>query len=713
MTPDRTIKRRAFLRLAGLAGVAGAGALITACGGTPTPTVGAPAQASTAASAAPTTAQASAAASAAPTAAAAQASTGATPAQASTAASAAPAIPSKFKEAAALAEQVKAGKLPPVEQRLPKNPLVLPPVEQVGKYGGTWRTALVGGSDTAWLTRTIGYEYLLRWDPDWQKVTPNIAESYEASPDAKSFTFKLREGMKWSDGQPFTAADIMFYYEDVYQNKELTTSLGSNPFTVQKLGDYQFKVSFAQPNGLFLQFLCTPNGSPASDQWTRYPAHYLKQFHKKYADAAKLDQLVKENNAEDWVKLFRLKGGGIPGTPYDARWSNPDLPTLYIWKLVDPYGTGTRVTCERNPYFWKVDPEGNQLPYIDKVNYDVLQDAQVLLLKASNGEIDFHARHINTDSNKAVLSDNQQKGQYHFFDEIPANMNTNIIALNLTHKDPVLRKVFQDKQFRIALSHAINRHEIIDTVYVSQGEPWQAGPIKSSPYYNETLAKQYTEYDVAKANQLLDQAGYKKGADGFRQRPDGQRLSFSIEVAAAGVTSTTVDAIKLVVTYWQKVGVDAQLKPEDRSLLYTRKNANDHDCVVWSGDGGSTDAILETRWYFPSSNESNYAEAWYVWYQKPSSPQTQPEEPPDYVKKQIDLYENGVQGSGDPAKQKEAFQQLLQISQEQFYVIGISLPGIGYGIQKNNFHNVPQSMPDAYLYPTPGPTNPEQYYFEK
>jgi ABC-type transport system substrate-binding protein len=679
----RTITRREFLYLST---VAATGVIAAACGSTAAPTPAATAATQN------------------PTAAAPPPTTGAPQTPAAAAAS--------KKEAPMLADLVKSGKLPPVDQRLPKNPLVVQPVEKVGKYGGTWRTALIGGQDTAWLTRTLGYDNLVRWDREWKQVVPNIAESFEASPDAKEFTFKLREGMKWSDGQPFTADDIVFYVEDIHKNKDITTSRGVNPFEIEKLDETRFKLKFEKPNGLFLQNLATPSGQPSGFEWTRYPKRYLQQFHKKY-NTSSLDQLVKENNAEDWVKLFRLKGAGIPGTPYDARWSNPDLPTLFAWKIAEPYGEGTRVTCERNPYYWKVDPEGNQLPYIDKINYDVLQDPQVLLLKASNGEVDMHERHINTDANKAVLSDNMQKGGYRFFDEVPSSMNTNIVALNLTHKDPELRKVFQNRDFRVALSHAINRQEIIDTVYVSQGEPWQAGPRKESEYYDEQLAKQYTEFDQKKANDLLDKAGYKKGPDGFRQRADGKRIAIAIEVASAGVTSTVVDAMKLVAGHWQAVGIDAQLKPEDRSLLYTRKNANEHDCVVWGGDGGMKDAILDPRWYFPFSDESNYAEAWYVWYKKPSNPQTPAEEPPEPVKKQIDLYESGIQGSGDAAKQGEAFKQLLAIAKEQFYVIGISLPGNGYGIAKNNFKNVPKSIPGAWLYPSPGPTDPPQYYLDK
>ncbi|MGN6673845.1 MAG: ABC transporter substrate-binding protein [Thermomicrobiales bacterium] len=716
------LSRRTFLRLSGLAGIAGVGTLITACGGT-TPTATTAAKSTTSSAAAPasttsaaaTTATSSAAGGAATTKAAttssaassaASSSAAATSATASTSAST-PNIPKSFKEAPTLADQVKAGKLPPVEQRLPRTPLVVQPNESVGKFGGTWRTALVGGQDTAWLTRTIGYNFLVRWDTAWKQVIPNVAESFQANPDATEFTFKLREGMKWSDGQPFGVDDLIFYGEDVYGNSELTTSKGTNPFTITKVDDLTVKVTFQKPNGLFLQNLATPSGA----DWTRFPAHYLKQFHKKYADPAKLDQLIKQNNADSWVKLFRLKGWGVPGTPYDALWSNPDLPTLYVWKIVEPYGNGTRVTCERNPFFWKVDPDGNQLPYIDKVAYDVLQDPQPLVLKVANGEIDFHDRHINNNQNKSVLSDNQQKGQYHFVDTNPSGSNTTAIAFNLTHKDAAMRKLFQDKQFRIAMSYAIDRKQLIDTVFVSQGEAWQDAPQKESIYYNETLAKQYTEYDVNKATQTMTQAGYKKGPDGMWLRTDGQKISFVVEVSASGVDATNSDVMKIVVDQWRKFGIDAQLKPEDRSLLYTRKDANEHDCVIWGGSGGLLDAILDPRNYLPFSDESNYAEGWYVWYYKPSNPQAEAQEPPDAVKKQMDLYQNSVLGSGDADKQKAAFLEVLKTAQDEFYVIGISLPSSGYAIVKNNFKNVPKEMPDAWLYPTPAPTNPEQYYF--
>jgi peptide/nickel transport system substrate-binding protein len=619
--------------------------------------------------------------------------------------------PSQFKEAPTLAALVKENKLPPVDQRLPKNPLAIKPVEKVGKYGGTWRTALLGGADTAWLVRTIDNEHLVRWDPEWKKVIPNVAESFEANKDATEFTFKLRQGLKWSDGKPYTADDILFWYEDVAANKELNPGglpswmkSGGKDGSVEKVDQFTVKFKFPAPNGLFLQRLATPDGSGP----TSFPKEYLKQFHSKY-NKDNLQALITEAKAENWVKLFQLKGSSVPGVAgSDARWQNKDLPTLHGWMITTPYGAGTRVVAERNPYYFKVDSEGNQLPYIDRVVYDVMQDREVLVLKAVNGEIDFQDRHIATNSNKAVFTDNQQKGQYRFFETVPSSMNDLIIALNLTHKNPEMRKIFQNKDFRIGLSYAINRKEIIDLIYVGQGQPYQAGPRPTSPFYNEKLAKQYTEFDVAKANEYLDKVLPKKDAEGFRLGADGKRFTFVVEVTGATGTER-VDGMKLIQGYWKKVGIDMQVKEEDRTLLYNRKDANEHDAVVWGGDGG-LDVILEPRWYFPYSTESNYAEAWVTWWNPGGNPRTAPEEPPAATKKQIELYKE-LTATGDEAKQTALMKEILDIAADQFYIIGISLSPNGYGIVKNSMSNVPKTMPGAWLFPNPAPVNPSQFFF--
>lgn len=614
------------------------------------------------------------------------------------------------QESPLFAEAVKAGKLPALAERVPKNPLVVNPVEKVGKYGGTWRAALLGGADTLWLARTIGYEHLVRWDPEWKQILPNVAESLEVTPDAKTYTFKLREGLRWSDGQPFTADDILFWYEDILLNKELTPGglplwmkTGGKNGVVERIDQYTVRFKFEDSHGLFLSNLAGPNG-PGS---TQSPKHYLRQFHNKYNPDG-VAKLVQENNAENWVKLFQIKGGVIPGTPYDAVWQNKDLPRLHGWILTQPYGAVTQVVAERNPFYFKIDPEGKQLPYLDKVTYSVAQDAQTLVLKAANGEIDMQDRSINADSNKAVYTDNQKKGNFRFFETVPAIMNTNTIALNMTHKDPVKRQIFSNKDFRIGLSYAINRQEIIDVIFVSQGEPWQSAPRRESEFFDERMAKQYTEFDTKRANEALDKAFAQKNAQGQRLGPDGKPITIIIEVSTS--LPVQVDTMDLVSKYWKAVGIDAQVKAEDRALFETRRQANEHDAVVWQGAGG-IDVVLNPPYYFPWSGRSDYAQPWYVWYAKPGNPQTAPEEPPAAVKQQMALYDQLVT-TADQAKQGALMRQILATAADQFYTIGISLPPNGYGIVRNNFRNVPKLIPDANTYPNPAPTNPCQYYIE-
>jgi peptide/nickel transport system substrate-binding protein len=618
-------------------------------------------------------------------------------------------------EAPSLAERVQAGELPAVAERLPANPLIVEPVESLGQYGGTWRSSLRGGQDTAWLTRILGYDYLVRWDLNWEEVIPNLAESFEVNEDATEYTFMLREGTKWSDGEPFTADDILFWYEAVLVDEEYSAThpvpswlvSGNEPVVVEKVDDYTVKFKFAVPNGLFVQRMATPSGADP----TRFPKHYCSQFHARY-NTENLDELVAENQATNWVNLFELKCGNVPGAPYDALWYNAELPTLYAWDITTPYdGNSTQVVADRNAYYWKVDPEGRQLPYIDRLVAEIGDDVQVLVLRALNGEIDMQDRHIATLDNKAVFADNMETGDYRFFDTIPSSMNTVAIALNLTHKDPVKREIYQNKDFRIALSHAINRQEIIDVVYVGQGEPYQLAPRPTSPFYNETLAKQYTEYDPALANEILDGIFPEKNADGIRLGPDGAPIVLNVEVDATQLDRISV--LELVKGYWEAVGIQTNIQSEDRSLLYTRKDANEHDVAVWGGDGG-LDVILEPRWYFPFSGESLYAEAWQSWYNNPSGEGAlaAPEEPPAEVKRQMELYDQ-IKMSGDAAEQAELMKEILDIAVEQFYAIGISLGAPGYGIVKNNFHNVPSPHPGAWLYPNPGPTNPQQYWIEQ
>lgn len=606
-----------------------------------------------------------------------------------------------YHEAPSLAALVESGELPPVEERLPESPRVIEPIERIGTYGGTWRMGLVGGADTPWLIRTMAYENLVNWNVDWTGVVPNIAESYEVNEDSTEFVFHLRRGMKWSDGEPFTSADIMFWYEDVLLNEELTPAVptwllsGGEPVVVEAPDEYTVVFRFAAPNGLFLNNLALPDNAVV----TLYPRHYMEQFHASY-NTTNLDELVQQAGAADWVQLFQNKAD-------IHTFSNADKPVLYAWRLTTPYGAGTRVVAERNPYYWKVDTEGNQLPYIDELVYNIYEDAEVLLLQALNGEIDMYDRHIATLPNRAILADNMEEGDYHFYDLVPAGGNAMVLFLNLNDNDPVKREIFQNKDFRIGLSYAIDRQEIIDLIYLGLSEPSQVAPRAESNIYDEELAKQYTEYHPELANEYLDRAGYtERDSEGYRLGPDGQRISFTIEVTSA--IQQWVDAIELIREDLAEVGIDMQVLVADRALVWERMQAGEQDAMVWGGEGGLyMDALMGPYSYFPYSIYSKFAPYWSNWYQGAEPA----EEPPADVKRQMELYDQ-VQATADPDEQLRLMTEILEIAKEQFYHIGIGTLPPGYGIVKNNFHNVPEAMPQAGLYPNPAPTMPEQYFIE-
>lgn len=607
---------------------------------------------------------------------------------------------SAAKEAPSLAARVAAGELPPLEERLPLNPMVVTPHQEIGQYGGTWRMGLLGGNDNDLFNRSIGYEPMLRWTPEWDGWIPNVAESIEANESATEYTIRLREGMRWSDGVPFTADDIMFWYEDIALNTEITP-IPSGRLTVEgefvkveKIDDYTVKAIFAAPFGFFPLRLA--QGEAFGDST---PKHYLQQFHVDYNP-----NVVAEAEAAgfaSWGDYFQQKA--------DV-WANAEIPRFDPWLPTRGYGEVTDLlVAERNPYYWKVDPDGKQLPYIDRVEFTIANSADVLTLKALNGEIDMQSRHIGVLANKPVFFDNQDAGNYRFFDLKSSWGNAVCFNPNLTNQDPVMNEIINNKDFRIGLSHAINRQEIIDLVFVGQAEPAQFAPLLDSPFANEQMRNQYLEYDVDLANEYLDKAGLtERDSEGFRLRPDGQRLTLGVEVAAARTDDVAV--AELVVDYWDRVGVDASLMVLDRSLQWEHKAANQFDVFVWpAGGGGGLDVILNTQSYFPDRDAAWYAPPWGTWF---ATNGEQGEEPDEPMKQMMTLYWE-LQQKPTLEEQIDLMNQIIQISADYFPTICISTQPDLYGIVKNDMLNVPDSMIQSATYPDPAPTNPEQYFFKR
>ena len=616
------------------------------------------------------------------------------------------ALAQQSKEAPALAKMVSDGKLPALAQRMPSTPLVIQ-AEKVGVYGGALRRGLRGSADHNGILRLVGNQGLVRWNLAFTEVLPCVASKWEVNANSTEFTFTLRPGMKWSDGKPFTADDIVFSIEDCAKNAELYKSVPSTlviagkPTVCTKVNDTTVKFGFASPYALFLEQLATPLGQYP----TLFPKHYGSQFHPKYNQNVAAQ--AKAANMSDWAALFRSKMGDIE---IPARWGNTEKPTLDPWVVIEAYSGGvTRVVMERNPYFWQVDQSGQQLPYIDRLNFNIAQDVESLMLDVIAGKLDIQERHIDSLQNKPTLSQNMQKGGYRLIELVNAGAQQVQIYLNMTHKDPKMREMFANKQFRQALSLGMNRKEIIDLVYLGQSEPYQTGPRPGHPWYNEKLARQFTQFDPKQANDILDKIGYsKRDAQKFRLRPDGQKVFFSIDVIPT-LYPDAVDTLELVKRHWADIGVDIKVNTIERALYYTRGDSNEHDAATWPGPGG-LDAMLDPRDYFAQHIQgSRYAIPWTVWF---ASNGKDGQEPPESQKQRKKLFDD-AQATADLKKRGELMKQVFDICADSFDTVGVCLAVNSFGICKNNLQNVPKSYPSAWSWPNPGPALPQQFFFTR
>jgi peptide/nickel transport system substrate-binding protein len=609
------------------------------------------------------------------------------------------------REAPDLAAAVQAGRLPPLAERIGTAPLVVTPNEANGRYGGTLRRGLRGGSDHNGILRLIGNQGLTRWNMEFTDVVPNVAQRWDVSADSKEFVFHLRPGMRWSDGAPFTADDIVFSINDCILNTELYRSppslwvINGQPVRCEKVSDTAVKFTFAGPYGLFLHMMATPLGQHP----TLFARHYCSRFHPKYN--AELPALLRQANVSDWAQLFRQRCGDIE---IPSRWGNAEKPTLDPWMIEEPYqGGATRVTMRRNPFFWQVDNQGRQLPYIDRLNFQVYQDVESMMLDVLGGRLDLQERHIDVIANKPVVAQGMQRGNYRMFDTINAGSTSMMIYPNLTHKDPKMREMLGNKDFRRALSLGINRAEIVEIVYLGQSEPWQWGPRPTHPWYHEKLARQFTDHDPAEANRILDRLGYnRRDAQRFRLRPDGQRVFFSIDVITALYPDNN-DALELIKRHWAEIGVDAKINTIDRSLYYTRGDNNDHDVAVWPGPGG-LEPMLDPRDFFAQHTQgTRYAIPWAMWY---ASGGRDGQEPPEHQKQRMRLYDE-ARSTPDTRRQGELMKQVFDIAAEQFEAIGVNLAPNLFGVAQNRLRGVPRSMPYSWSWPHPGPSLPQQFFF--
>jgi peptide/nickel transport system substrate-binding protein len=614
----------------------------------------------------------------------------------------------KYKEAPMLADLVKAGTLPPVEQRLPDNPLVITG-ETVGQYGGVWRRGFLGPSDANHYIR-IANDGLVRYSVDATKIEPKVAESVEPAADFQSWTVKLRKGAKWSNGDAFTADDIMFWYNDVLLNKDLMPAVplwmrnkDGSAATVEKVDEYTVKWTFAAKNTLFMSDLAGQDGGDRSYA-VFLPSKYLKQFHATYANKADLDKMVADAKFKTWSELFASK---------NAPPENPARPTMAAWT------PATRISeqifsLKRNPYYIGVDQAGNQLPYMDEVRLTFFADAQALNLAAIAGEFDEQDRHMNI-TNYPILKENEQQGKYKVLTWPTFGGADAAIMFNQTYvKDPDIGKLLQTKDFRIALSYAIDRKQIQESAFLGLGEIRQGVAAPWVPYYpGDAVAKKYTEYKTDEANKMLDAIGLdKKDSEGFRLYP-GTTKRVVIELSWVPAFGPWGDVAQLVGRDWEKVGVKANVVQRERALHFKMRDANELQTEIWQEDSGGFPFSVTTK-YDPRNTGGGVGLTlaplvgkWYATGGKEGV------EPTPELKNIVDLITKAKMSS--PDERIDIAKQLFTAWVDNLYEIGIVglTPMVqGTVVVNNTLMNVPQSIGNDWPSRAPGNARPETWYFK-
>ena len=626
-------------------------------------------------------------------------------------------MPGAFKEAPQLAELVRAGKLPPVAQRLPAEPMVLKPLEASGRYGGTWRRAFIGPSDGENGNRINASDKLLFWDFNGNKIVPSVARAWEMSKDGKTTTLTLRKGMKWGDGSPFTADDFVFWFEDLYSNKDIVPSPiadmtpGGKPGRVVKIDEVTVQFQFDNPFFLFIDLLAgdtligggqSVRQAGGSSYGAYSPMRYLKQFLPKYSSEAEVTKRAKDAGFDNWVRMLHVK----------KDWQlNPELPTIGAWRTTRPINTPTW-TMERNPYYWAVDTDGNQLPYIDNIVMTLAESIEVVNLRAMAGEFDEQERHIDL-AKLPVILENRERGKYDVHLDLAFNGSDTVFMFNMSYKaDPEIAKWLHNVDFRRALSLAIDRDQMNETFWLGLGTPGSIAPNESLPQSpGPEWRKKWSTYDVAAANKLLDGIGLtKKDRDGFRLRGDnGQRLA--IQIMAVNALLPWVAHSEMVSQFWRKVGIFADVKEMERSLFLQRSMGNEHQVAAWQ-NGGSELLYLFPRHTLPVDPTEPYLGPEIAkWFVSGGAQGTAPADP--NLLKALELFKS-ASGQQEDERNRTA-QEIWKILVDNQYGIGIcgqSPAAQGVRIVSRRLGNIPSRACIAQHCRTPGSSHPETWYFK-
>jgi len=587
-------------------------------------------------------------------------------------------VPAKFIEQPLYAAKVSEGAMPAITKRLPKNPFVVEmngPGQKYGRYGGNLRMLMARQKDIRMMV-VYGYARLVGYDKSYN-LRPDILEKVDVE-KGRVFTLHLRKGHKWSDGHPFTAEDFRFYWEDIAIHKKLSKSGpplvllvdGKKP-KFEILDETTVRYSWEKPNPFFLPALAR-----ARPRFIYAPSHYLKQFHAKYEDKKKLKKQARAVGKRTWRALFFAKGRQYQN-------SNPDLPTLQPWKLATT-PPAQRFIFTRNPYFHRVDAKGRQLPYIDRVIMNIANN-KLIAAKAGAGEADLQARNLNF-NNYTFLKQGAKRNRFKVLLWGSARGSQMALFPNLNITDPGWRSMLRMADFRRALSLAINRAEINQVVYFGLARPGNNTVLNKSPLFKEEYAAEWAQYDLKRANKLLDKIGLTKRDDnGLRLMADGRPLEIIVETAGEDTEQT--DILQLIHDSWLKIGVKLYTKPLQREVFRNRIFAGSTQISVWFGvENGVPTAESDPAEFVPSTQ---YQYQWPKWGQYVTTG-GKAGEPVDMKEgKELAKLGEDWRAATDRAEKEKIWHRILKIHADNMFTIGI-VSGVPQPIVvKNRVRNVP------------------------
>lgn len=562
-------------------------------------------------------------------------------------------------ETPSLVAAVKAGKLPPIAERVPLDPRVID-LEKMGRepgrHGGQIRT-LIGDQRDLRMIVVNNYARLVAYDVNLNLV-PDILAGVDVV-EGRIFTLRLRAGHHWSDGQPFTTEDFRYFWEDVAKNSKLSLTgppiemlvNGKMP-TFEVIDPLTVRYTWEEANPSFLPAL-----AGARPLYIYAPAHYLKQYHSRYTSPEALDALVKSERVRSWSALHERKSRMY-------RPENPDIPCLDPWCNTTAPPSG-RFIFKRNPYFHRIDAQGRQLPYVDDIVVSIAASS-LIAAQAGTGEVDLQARYIRFD-NYTFLKEGELRDRLKV-KLWEAGEGSRIALLpNFNTEDPVWRALWRDVRVRRALSVAINRREINQAIFYGLARPSSNTMLPQSTVFKKEFQSAWAQFDLGLANRLLDEAGIaKRDSDGVRFLPDGRRAEIIVETA--GESSEESDVLALVRDTWLEIGIKIYVRPMQRDLFRKRVQAGSAVMMVWKGfDNAIATADMSPDELAPTAVSQLQWSKWGQYYEekgKVGEPTDLPE-----VQKLIDLWKQW-RSSSSTEERTAIWHEMLAIHADQVFTIG-------------------------------------------